>query len=251
MDAFREPLREGRPVIGQLETAEPSVRRMFEWFQLKSILMVPIFIRGQNWGSLGAASISVVREWTPTEIETLKTFGDIAGALIAHHQAGVALERSEERFRVLGATAADGIIMIDGSGHISSWNAAAEQILGYAAHEAISRDVHELLTPVRFLEQAVESMKQFRLTGKGNYVGATRPLIARKKDGVEIAVELSLAAAQVGDEWQAMGILRDVTQRKAAETKLQLANILLTIEMGGFTRCDSGGRCRPSHHLFE
>jgi diguanylate cyclase (GGDEF)-like protein/PAS domain S-box-containing protein len=231
LTVWRTPLKDGKPVFGWVETAEAPVRRLLEWFHNKSTLMVPIFVGDRLWGSLAADSTSTTRKWTTTEINTLSTFGDMAGALIVQHESQVALQTSEERFRVLGDTAADAIIIMDGGGRISSWNRAAEQILGYTALEARGQDLHELLTPPRFLAKAVESMKEFHATGAGDEVGTTRSLIARRKDGVEIAIELSMAAARVGTEWQAIGILRDVTERRSMEAKLQFSNVLLTTEM--------------------
>jgi len=44
-----------------------------------------------------------------------------------------ALRESEEKFRVMSASAQDAIIMIDNDGNISFWNNAAEKIFGYPA----------------------------------------------------------------------------------------------------------------------
>ena len=141
---WRSPLKEGKPVFGSVDTAEEPIRRMLEWFHNKSTLMVPIVVGDRLWGTLAADSTSAMRTWTPNEVATLSTFGDIAGALVVHHETQVALQTSEDRFRVLGATAVDGIITMDGAGRISSWNKAAERILGYTALEAMGQDLHEL-----------------------------------------------------------------------------------------------------------
>ena len=252
---WRLPLQEGEPVFGSVDSAEEPIRRMLEWFHNKSTLLVPIIVGDRLWGTLAADSTSAMRRWTPNEVATLSTFGDIAGALVVHHETQVALQTSEDRFRVLGATAVDGIITMNGAGRITSWNNAAEQILGYTALEAMGQDVHKLLTPLRFLSKAVDAMKTFRETGTGDEVGITRPLIARRKDGVEIAIEISMAAALVGKEWQAIGILRDVTERKRIATRLQFANILLTTEMeaslDGILVVDANRKILSSNRRFD
>jgi diguanylate cyclase (GGDEF)-like protein/PAS domain S-box-containing protein len=228
---WRAPLKDGRPVISQLATSEGPVRALLEWFHNQSTLIVPIFVGDKFWGSLGIDSCTVAREWTTGEMDTMKTFGDIVGALIVQNETRLSLERSEERFRVLGATAQDAIIMIDGAGLICSWNRAAERILGYSAEEAVGKGVHEFLVPERYREKAAQGMRGFLSMGSGGALGKTTELAAIRKDGTEIVVELSLAGAQVGLEWQAIGILRDISGRKAVEKKLQFANILLTTEM--------------------
>jgi diguanylate cyclase (GGDEF)-like protein/PAS domain S-box-containing protein len=229
--AWRAPLNQGRPLITQLASSEGPVRALLEWFHNQSTLVVPIFGGDKRWGSLGIDSCSVARIWTQAEIDAMKTFSEIAGSLIVHNETRLLLESSEERFRVLGSTAQDAILMIDGAGLISSWNLAAERILGYSAAEAVGKPVDQLLVPGRFLADATRDLRIFLASGGKEAIGKTSEVCAVRKDGTESAVELSLASAQVGREWQAIGILRDITERKAAEQKLQFANILLTTEM--------------------
>jgi diguanylate cyclase (GGDEF)-like protein/PAS domain S-box-containing protein len=216
LTAWRAQMKEGKPLIAQRATSEGLIRAMLEAFQNKSTLVIPIFVSGKLWGSLGIDSCRVEREWMTSEIDLMKTFGDIAGSLVVHNETRLSLETSEERFRVLGATAADAIIMIDGAGHIGYWNRAAERILGYTAEEALGKSVHEFLAPARFEQTASRGLKTFVLTGQGTALGKTTELATLKKDGTEIDIELSLAGARVGSEWQAIGILRDITSSKQA-----------------------------------
>jgi diguanylate cyclase (GGDEF)-like protein/PAS domain S-box-containing protein len=217
--AWRKQLTEGKPIFAQFATADEASRAMLARFQSHSTLLLPIFVRNHLWGSLGIDAVTAPRDWTDHEIETLKTFAGIAGSLIQRSEARLALQTSEERFRVFSAISPDAMVTIDTRGLIRDWNPAASLILGYSEEEAIGKQVHELLTPSRFREEADRSMKIFAATGKGGALGKTRELAARKKDGSEIAVELSIAGATLGDSWQAIGILRDITQRKLAEAQ--------------------------------
>lgn len=133
------------------------------------------------------------------------------------------LEKSERRFRTLTATAQDAIITIDGSGTVYQWNDAAERILGYSAREAIGRQVHELLASPHLRDQAHQRFSVFSLTGEGRPLGKTVETTALRKDGTEIDIELSVARARIGTAWEAIGILRDITQRKQAEKALKTA----------------------------
>ena len=129
--------------------------------RIKSIVLVPIFIGGVFWGALGADACTTAREWNPSEIDTLRTFADIGGALIQRDEAKHSLETSEARFRSVAATAQDAIITIDAAARIELWNHAAERILGYTAEEAIGKQVHEFLTPPRFREKADMAFDNF------------------------------------------------------------------------------------------
>jgi len=225
------PLPDGKPVIAQLATSEGHIRELLERLRNKSTILVPIFVADMFWGALGVDSCTRAREWSATEIDMLRTFADIAGALIQRTKAQRSLETSEARFRDVTETAQDAIITIDGTARIAVWNPAAERILGYSAEEAVGKQVHEFLVPQRYRAKADAGMDEFAGTGTGGAIGKTTELAALRKDGREIVVELSLAAARLDDSWGAIGVLRDITERKNAENKLQFANVLLKSEM--------------------
>ena len=231
MAAWHAPLSANKPVETHLATSHGPVKVLLERLQIQSSLMVPIFDADRLWGTLGLDSCRRARQWMTSEIDTLRSFGEIVGSLIRNDEARRSLARSEERFRTVTATAQDAIIMIDGAARIGLWNRAAERILGYSVEEAIGKQAHDLLTPLKFRARADAGMKVFLATGRGDLLGKTTQLAALRKDGTEIAVELSLAAARLDDCWGAIGVLRDVTERKNAEDKLQFANLLLQTQM--------------------
>jgi HD-GYP domain-containing protein (c-di-GMP phosphodiesterase class II) len=59
----------------------------------------------------------------------------------------------------------------------------------------------------------------FGQTGNGPVVNKMFELTAQRRDGTEFPVELSLSAMNVNGEWHATGIIRDITERKEAETE--------------------------------
>jgi PAS domain S-box-containing protein len=140
-----------------------------------------------------------------------------------------ALRDSEERFRLSSFAAQDAIILLDNDGRITFWNPAAERILGYSEQEVLGRDLHAFLMPPRFREAYQASFPNWRRTGRGDAVGIVRELSALRKDGVEILVELSISSVRHRDKWNAIGILRDVTQRKVLELQLRQAQKLESI----------------------
>ena len=131
------------------------------------------------------------------------------------------LRKSEERFRKMTATAQDAIIMMAPAGNISFWNAAAERTFGYAREEALGKNVHQLIVPAGYLPQVHKAFREFRQTGQGAAVGQTIEIEAIRKNGEVFPVELSLSALELEGEWHAIGIIRDITERKAAEEALR------------------------------
>jgi len=74
-----------------------------------------------------------------------------------------------------------------------------------------------LLAPERFQAAHAAAYPEFQRSGRGAAVGKTLELAARRKDGEEIAVELSLSALSEQGEWHAVGVLREITEKKHAE----------------------------------
>jgi PAS domain S-box-containing protein len=127
------------------------------------------------------------------------------------------LRQSEATLRAITGSARDAIIMLDGRGRVSFWNEAAERTLGWGESEALGRDLHELIAPGRYAEAYLAGMHRFATTGQGAALGQTTEFSARRKDGTELSVELSLSAVNLAGEWHSVGILRDITERKQAE----------------------------------
>jgi PAS domain S-box-containing protein len=136
-------------------------------------------------------------------------------------RASDALQVSETRLRGITDSAQDAIIMMDPRGLISFWNPAAEMMLGYRNEEAMGMNLHQLLTPDRYLAAHHAAFPEFLRTGRGNAIGVTVELAARRKDGCEIAIDLSLSAMCLNGAWHAIGIIRDISERKQAEQALR------------------------------
>ena len=146
------------------------------------------------------------------------------------YRATEALKESESRLGAIAASAQDAILMMDPGGAVTFWNSAAERILGYTPAEALGRSLPELIIPQRYQEAHRAAIPEFARTGQGAAVGRTLELQARRKDGREIAVALSLSAVRLQDGWHAVGILRDITEQKRAEEEIRFKNILLSTQ---------------------
>jgi PAS domain S-box-containing protein len=144
--------------------------------------------------------------------------------ITAQKKTGEALRENEARLRAITDSAQDAIIMMDSNGLISFWNPSAERILGYTSAEAIGHNLHRFIAPSHYHEQHQAVYPMFQKTGLGVAVGKTHDLEARRKDGTVIAVQISISAVQMRDGWHAVGILRDITDRKRAESELQETN---------------------------
>jgi PAS domain S-box-containing protein len=132
-----------------------------------------------------------------------------------------ALKESEEKFRAIMTTANDAIILMDQDGNISYWNPAAERIFGYRSQEVTGRELHTLLAPQEFHDSYRQGFALFRNSGRGPAIEKTIEFIAIRKDGSRFPIEVSTAGLLVKGTWHAVGIIRDITERKKTEQALK------------------------------
>lgn len=140
-----------------------------------------------------------------------------------------ALRESEARFKTIASTANDAIVMIDNRGDISYWNPAAERIFGFESDEVYGKNVHRLIAPTELLNAHKENFPHFIETGEGDAVGKTLELTALRKDGKEFPVEVSLSSIKIKKRWHAVGIIRDISERKRLEVQLRQAHKMESI----------------------
>jgi diguanylate cyclase (GGDEF)-like protein/PAS domain S-box-containing protein len=142
---------------------------------------------------------------------------DITG----RRQAEDALKKSEDQLYRLAELAVDAIIMLDDSATVTFCNAAAERMYGCPATEINGRDFHRLFIPERLLDTAKQGFDHFKEQGTGPLIGRTTEVTALRKDGTEFPLELSVSALNIKGKWHAIGIMRDVTERKQLEAEIQ------------------------------
>jgi PAS domain S-box-containing protein len=131
------------------------------------------------------------------------------------------LLESQARLDKVITAAQDAIIMIDPSGAISMWNQAAERIFGYSAQEVIGQNLHKIAAPQRFHQMHFEKFAHFSQSGAGGAIGEVIEIAALRKNGDEFPIEMSLSSVKIKDSWHAVGIVRDITERKLSEQKLK------------------------------
>ena len=130
---------------------------------------------------------------------------------------------AEKRYRTLTDAATDAIVSADSRGTIVYFNPAAEQIFGYAAKEVAGEPL-TILMPASYRSAHERGFARFLATGKGEALGKTLELAARRKDGSEFPIEISLSAWSAAGEQFFTAILRDITSRKEAAEALRRLN---------------------------
>ncbi len=131
-------------------------------------------------------------------------------------------EVADRKFRALLESAPDSIVIVDRNGRIAIVNHQVEQMFGYRRDELIGQPV-EILIPERFHERHVGERTAYIAHPRTRPMGAGLQLFARRKDGTEFPVEISLSPLEQPDGMLVTSIVRDVSDRKRAEEQLRQA----------------------------
>jgi PAS domain S-box-containing protein len=131
-------------------------------------------------------------------------------------------QEGDARLRAIIDTAVDGIITIDASGSIESFNAAAEGLFGYPAAEVIGRNV-SLLMPAPYREEHDGYLARYLRTGEKKIIGIGREVMGQRKDGTVFPLALAVSEMRLGTRRMFTGIVHDITARKEAEDALRQA----------------------------
>jgi diguanylate cyclase (GGDEF)-like protein/PAS domain S-box-containing protein len=141
--------------------------------------------------------------------------------ITARKQAEEAMLESEAKLRTVSESTQDAILMIGEWGKITFWNKAAETMFGYGRDEALGRNLAELIVPAKLREAHNRGLKAFQRTGEGPVIGKVLELPSLRRDGSEFIAEHSISAVNLKGKWHAVGVVRDITERKRTEERLR------------------------------
>gem|GEM_PF-4357761 len=126
------------------------------------------------------------------------------------------LLQSEWRYRSVTESATDGIIAINSSGNVISWNAGAEQLFGYTETEIIGQPL-TILMPEKFREPHQKGIKRAVENRSVLSDGQTMELQGLRKNGEEFPISLTIGSWQGNEEIFFSGIIHDATERLESE----------------------------------
>ena len=149
----------------------------------------------------------------------------------------IELFSSSEMVAALLESAAQAILSVSPSGDIVLANRRAEEMFGYSREELLSMKVEGLL-PKALGPSHVQHRSRYFASPHTRPMGIGMDLMARRKDGTEFAVEVSLSQVQAEGASFAIAFVSDISQRKqleegarnirpALETKLASATAIL------------------------
>jgi PAS domain S-box-containing protein len=164
---------------------------------------------------------SVTLSWMGTWSEPVRRHFFVGRDMTESWLAQETLRESEQLARGIIDTALDAFVQMDESGTVSDWNSQAERIFGWPRSEALGRNLGELIIPESRRAAHKSGLRRFLRTGEGPILGRRLEIEARRRDGKEIKVELSITALRRRDGVVFNGFIRDLTDRIAAEERIR------------------------------
>ncbi len=146
----------------------------------------------------------------------------LATAITQRKLAEEALKRSEEKYRELISTSIDGIISVDPQLRVIIWNQGAEKIYGYTEKEMLGQSIMKVI-PERDRDKTKKLLARLSNPESDNSKYEVVEGEGLRKDRTEIPIELSLSSRKAEQTCIVTAIVRDISERKEAEKKIQKA----------------------------
>lgn len=126
----------------------------------------------------------------------------------------------KEIYKAIFATAPDAVIVVDSAGKIVKANDRVQQLFGYDKQELINQPV-ECLIPERYAGTHHKFRDQYMENAKVREMGIGKELVAKRKDGSEFYVEISLSPMKAGEEHYTSAAIRDVSEKVVMQKQLK------------------------------
>lgn len=201
----------GRVIASGSATALPPMRMMLNKAETARRLYEFHLVAQQPDGVLALIGEDItVQDTTESELR------------LVSHRFGVALD-----------TVLDSVIRIDHRGAITAVNRAALTLFGYTADELQGQNV-SILIPEPHRQRHDDYIQNYLRTGQARIIGFGREVEGQRRDGTIFPMELGVGRSDLDGMPSFIGIVRDLTDRKAAERKLLSAR----------DRADAAGRAK-------
>jgi PAS domain S-box-containing protein len=222
-------IRTGRPAICQDMLRDPTfepwreeaIRRGYA-----SLIALPLKYRERVLGAVTIYSAESAA-FDEEEVKLLRELvDDIAYGIIAlrtsdeHRKAMADLRQNEERFRLMVESSPNGLCTVDPRGIIVLVNTRMEELFGYPAAEMLGQSVDRLVPESARSGHAV-LRDAFRSGPSGRPMGDRPSYPARRRDGSEFPVEISLHPIQMPEGPMTLATITDITDRVRAEHALR------------------------------
>lgn len=130
------------------------------------------------------------------------------------------LDAREAHLRSILDTVLDATVVIEKSGTITSFNAAAVRQFGYSEAEVVGQNVR-ILMPEPYRHEHDGYINRYMETGEKRIIGVDRVVVGRRKDGSTFPMKLAVGEFKSGGQSYFTGFIRDLTEREESAARLE------------------------------
>lgn len=193
---------------------------------IKSVLLLPLLIKGNLYGLIGFSNCTEPRSWTRSEVALLQAAASAFALAIERYETEVSLREAETKYRSIFENAVEGIFQSTLDGHYLTVNPMLARIYGYDSPEHLITSLtdiqHQLyVDPLRRETFVRRMLKQGSVFGFESQV--------YRKDGSIIWISESARTLydEAGEPIGFEGTVEDISARKESESELHRRDRLL------------------------
>jgi PAS domain S-box-containing protein len=167
---------------------------------------------------------------------TFELLGFQLGQLVERRRAEDAGHAVEQRHRATLEAALDCVVAMDHHGRVLEFNPAAERTFGYRSSEAVGKEMAELIVPPELRESHRRGLARFLSGAEPRVLDRRIEIDAMRADGSRFPVELAITKIDVPGPPTFTGHLRDISDRRLAETELKESRARIAAAADGARR---------------
>ena len=219
LDLGRSALAEGRSLLDVMAVHQAAVPELVK--SSRGAELRRRFEKTEEFLSQAVAPFEMINRGWREMVQRLRDMNEQLERQVAERTAE--LRESEQMARGMISTALDAVVQMDESGLILEWNPQAEATFGWSRVEAIGKPLAELISPPSDRAALGSGLARFLGTGEssGSRLGQRQEMTAVRRDGRELRVELAVTAHGRHDGYVFNGFIRDVSEQRAADARLQ------------------------------
>jgi PAS domain S-box-containing protein len=150
--------------------------------------------------------------------------GYLSRELTRQAQLAAALRDANNRYHQTIESVMDAIVATDEAQIVRLFNPAAERMFGYSADQVIGGPLERLIPPRSRKAHHVQFERFAHGVGTSRAMAPNIEITGLRADGTEFPIESTISQTTVGGRPQMIAVLRDVTQRRRAESDLREMN---------------------------
>lgn len=233
-------LRKGESIhitdVSMLPVEAKAEKEILQSQDIKSLLVLPLYIKGALSGFLGFDNVSETSSWSNDDLALLRVFSEIIGNALERKQAEERLQTANRQLSDIIEFLPDATFVIDHNKKVIAWNRAIEEMTGVRKEDILGRSDYAYAVPFygkprpvlldlifkddKDIVQCYDFVKK-----KGNTLYAE--VLIKTPFGKEVFlwVNASPLFDSEGNLIGAIESIRDITERKRAEDQLKYLSL--------------------------